>query len=265
MKYEFEQFSKWIFLSPHYDDVALTFGGLIQFAKAKNILDHIAINVRLIFSRSNYLAEDEAGNLDLSQKREQLATGTRLVEDTNCLEELFGNKNFEYQLMKKKECIIRGKLFKNGEKFEFPFGTKETFDHNDTKIYNELKYEWITLLKNETAMIFCPSGIKQHIDHVITRDSLLEAYQELKGATNCRLCFGEDQPYAGHADQSDRSIFNEFLKANALVEIDLPYNAEQKANLVMKHYTSQVTASYREGILKRANDLNGAERLYLLK
>ena len=257
----FENFKKWIFLSPHYDDIPLMHGGMLQEFSAENKLKDHDLQIKLIFSRSNYLEGDEQGNRDSSLKREQLATGIRMVEDINCLDEIIGKNNYQYSLLRKKECVIRGKKFKEGEKFEFPQGSKETFNEEDRKIYQELVAEFQELLLVEAA-VFCPIGMKQHVDHVITRDALLEAYQ-LNGTKNkSKIFFGEDLPYAGLADANDWAILNNFLVTIKTKVIDLPINSQLKAERIMKHYVSQVTPSYQAGVLNRAAQINQCERVY---
>lgn len=259
----FEKFKKWIFLSPHYDDVPLIHGGMLQAFSTNNQINNHGIQIKLIFSRSNYLEGDEQGNRDTSLRREQLATGIRMVEDINCLDEMVGKSNYEYFLLRKKECVIRGKKFKEGEKFEFPQGSKETFNEEDRKIFHELIIVFQKLLLEEAA-VFCPLGMKQHVDHVITRDALLEAYQ-LNGSKNKgNIFFGEDLPYTGLADAKDWEVLNSFLATIKTKIIDLPINSQLKAERIMKHYSSQVTPSYQAGVLGRASQLNQCERIYAL-
>ena len=117
-----------------------------------------------------------------------------------------------------------------------------------------------------------PLGIKEHIDHILLREALMDAWDELEQKTNTTICFGEDQPYAGLADKNDWDIARSYLNALPLIEINYPIDTERKSDLLMNHYPSQVEESYREGVLNRAEQLKqkygsdtGLERLYRLE
>jgi hypothetical protein len=100
----------------------------------------------------------------------------------------------------------------------------------------------------------------------------MEARDELEQNTAATIFFGEDQPYAGHADKTDWDIARTYLNEPPAVKINYRIDAERKSDLLMKHYPSQVEESYREGILNRADQLKqkygcdtGVERIYRLK
>ena len=257
------------FLSPHYDDVILTFGGLIENlvkAKAKK-----SYHILHFFSRANYQARDIEGNKRTDDKRLQYATGIRLIEELNCLDELFGDIRYSYQIEGEKECFARSKPMKEGESFEFPQGNKNSFDENDWKIYRRIKQTLKPLLLKENHAVFCPYAMKEHIDHVILRDALVETVQENTSSIKAQVFFGEDQPYTGLASPDDWETNRAFQSQLDLIEIDYPINAAKKADMVMKHYPSQVEESYREGVLNRSDELlkmnnwqneTGCERIY---
>ena len=260
-----------IILSPHYDDVVLTFGGYLDALVSKGLIHTKHIRIIHVFSRSNYQARDDKGNSDQSLKRIQYATGIRLMEDLNCLDDLVGHGNYVYELMAEKECMLREKSWKDGEVFEFPQGNKGDFEDEDWQIYERIrKYAHRWLLSGDTAILL-PLGIKEHIDHVILREALMDARKDNGSKTDAAICFGEDQPYAGHASETDWQRASAYVKGLSAVEIDYPINAERKSDLIMKHYPSQVEESYREGVLNRARQLQqangtdtGIERIYRL-
>lgn len=260
-----------IILSPHYDDVPLTFGGYLDAMVTNRFIRTKNIQIIQIFSRSNYQAHDADGNKDLSLKRVQHATGIRLLEDLNCLDDLIGHGNYSYELIAEKECVLRQKGFKPGEAFEFPRGTRDDFNEEDQQIYNRIKkraYHW--LQREETALLI-PLGVKEHIDHILLREAVIDARKELAHEVKATLCFGEDQPYSGLADINDWDGAETFLKGIPVVSINYCIDEKRKSDMVMKHYTSQVEESYREGVLNRSAQLQeelgtetGVERIYRL-
>jgi hypothetical protein len=258
-----------IILSPHYDDVPLTFGGYLDgLVKAGLILSK---NIRIIqiFSRSNYQARDDKGNKDISLQRIQYATGIRLLEDLNCLDELLGHGNYIYELMGEKECAIRQKVWKPGEKFEFPHGNLENFDTEDWKIFENIKRYANDWLMQEDTAILLPLCVKEHIDHVILREAVLSTWKELNHRTKAFLYFGEDQPYTGLADEQDWEKVKKFLSRFKMETMDYLMDENRKMELVWKHYSTQVEESYRTGVINRSIQLKklnkadfGVERMY---
>lgn len=258
-----------IILSPHYDDVPLTFGGYLDALVSNKLATEKKIRIINVFSRSNYQARDDKGNRDLSNERIQLATGIRLIEDLDCLDELIGKGNYSYEIMAESECAIRQKTWKPGEAFEFPQGTKEDFNSEDLKIHDRIRDYAKGWLKEAETAILLPMGIKEHIDHIILREALIEAINESGPHTPATIYFGEDQPYTGLAYNEDREKAETFIKAHSLVPLDYPINEQRKVDLVMRFYPTQVEESYQTGILNRSSQLKeqyksdkGMERMY---
>ena len=104
-----------IILSPHYDDVPLTFGGYLYELTHNQLVETKNIRIVNIFSRSNYQARDDEGNRDGSLKRMQYATGIRLLEDLNCLDALIGKGHYSYEIKAERECVVRQKKWKPGQ------------------------------------------------------------------------------------------------------------------------------------------------------
>ena len=192
-----------IILSPHYDDVPLTFGGYLDALAVNQLIHGKNIRIINIFSRSNYQVRDEEGNADVSLKRIQYATGIRLLEDLNCLDEMIGYDNYTYEIKGERECMLRQKNWKLGEVFEFPQGNKENFDEEDWEIYAHIKkYAARWIIPKDTAVLL-PLAVKEHVDHAILRDAVVDARSELADNGNAIIYFGEDQPYTGLADNND--------------------------------------------------------------
>lgn len=261
-----------IILSPHYDDVVLTFGGYLDALVSNQLIHTKNIRIIHIFSRSNYQLRDDEGNRDQSLGRIQYATGIRLLEDLNCLDDLVGHGNYTYEIMAERECMMRQKSWKAGEAFEFPQGTKKDFNNEDREIYHRIKKHAIRWLDCMDCAILLPMGIKEHIDHILLREALMDTWYELEQKSNATIHLGEDQPYAGLAYKDDWDTARSYLDALPHVEINYCIDAERKADLMMRHYPSQVEESYREGVLNRARQLQqllgsdtGLERIYRLQ
>jgi hypothetical protein len=259
-----------IILSPHYDDVPLTFGGYLMRMAGEGFLKKHRIRIVNIFSRSNYLARDDKGNSDTSVGRTQYATGIRLLEDLTCLDGILGFGNYSYEIKAERECVLRQKEWKPGEKFEFPQGNQSTFDEEDRQIFNRIKkYAQAWLVQSDTALLV-PLGVKEHIDHVMVRDAVMEVKEELN-PIKAAIYFGEDQPYTGLASKEDWQVAEQFIQKNALHAVDYQIDAQQKADLIKRNYPTQVESSYLEGILNRADQLKESvhvacdlERIYQL-
>ncbi|PCJ60236.1 MAG: hypothetical protein COA79_08680 [Planctomycetota bacterium] len=256
-----------LILSPHYDDVVLTFGGYIDSLKKHNNLANKNIRIINIFSRSCYQAHDDIGNQDHSLKRVQFATGIRLLEDLNCLDDLLGFGNYSYEVLGERECVLRAKPWKKGEEFEFPQGNRETFDEEEWGIFERLKKRSEQWLREDDTAVLIPLGVKEHIDHIILREAVVDAWKEQKGKS--QLYFGEDQPYTGLADSKDWDLINTFLNQFKLQSKDYEIDIDRKADLVMKHYPSQVEESYEKGVRNRSASLqkvlninHNVERIY---
>ena len=261
-----------IILSPHYDDVVLTFGGYLDALVSNQLIHTKNIRIIHVFSRSNYQARDDDGNRDDSLKRIQYATGIRLLEDLNCLDDLIGHGNYTYEILAERESMMRQKSWKAGEAFELTQGSKEDFEKEDWQIYHRIKKHAPRWLIPEDCAILLPLGIKEHIDHILVREAVMDARDEMGHHTNATICFGEDQPYAGLANKNDWDKARAFINDLPITEINYRIDAERKSDLLMKHYPSQVEEIYREGVLNRADQLKqkygtdtGVERIYRLE
>ena len=68
---------------------------------------------------------------------------------------------------------------------------------------NTKAHEWLTL-KDEAILL--PMGMKEHINHIVLHEAVLDARNELKQEANATVYLGEDQPYTGLADTNDWDI-----------------------------------------------------------
>jgi hypothetical protein len=258
-----------VLLSPHYDDVPLTWGGYLDAARRGGALADKCVRVVNVFSRSVYQARDDEGNRDTSLARQQYATGIRLMEDVTCLDAVLGAGGYGYELKLERECVVRQKAWKPGERFEFPQGNRETFDDEEWEIFASVKGYAVEWLERADTALLLPLCVKEHVDHVILREAVLERRAEMGDAARARLYFGEDQPYAGLGSEEDWRTAQEFVARLGLEPLDYAIDAERKSELVMTSYPSQVEDSYREGMVERSRQLaelngvsGGVERIW---
>lgn len=248
-----------IVFAPHFDDFLFMLGGYVLELKKSNILNTKNFHINILFSRSNYLARTGKGNSDTSLDRLKLATGKRLLEDMDCLDELLGEFNYTYQLSGEKECFVRSKPFADSE-MEFPHGTYADFDSLDWKIFERTKSHIRKWAGQEDTAIILPIAFKEHIDHFITREAGLATARELSGASRAAFYFQEDKPYAGIASNLELSCIKDFISENRLKCRPYRHEPEKVIELAFKHYTSQVEAVYKTGIMQRSDKLKSLYR-----
>lgn len=247
-----------IVVEPHYDDAVLTAGGLLRRVADKSDVGVTVVNV---FSRSNYQVNDGEKNRDTSSERIAATTGVRLTEDLRALDELLGQRGYRYRLLGEDEALVRGFQLEPDEPMEFPRGGIEDFRDVEHEAYDHVK-QTITELSGPDTHTIIPLAIKKHIDHVLVRNAVVEAFEqeELDG----ELYAGEDQPYAGLADSSAWAEARNYLSFYTTRTHDVVIDLEAKVDLAMSTYTSQVDDSYERGVRTRADEIDDgpAERYY---
>jgi len=263
---------KIIILSPHYDDIPLTFGGYLGALIKHQLIRKKEIRIIQIFTFSNYLLRDEKGNKDISPERIRHVTGIRLSEDIQCLDEMLGHSNYRYEIMREKECLLRQKELvpaEENEEFEFLAGNKNNFNSFDWEVYERLKKSARRWLLSEDTALLLVMAIREHIDHVIVRDAVMDTCKEMGGEAKATVYLGEDQPYAGLAGEEDWKKANDFLAGWQVTPIDYGIELDRKVGMVMRNYVSQAEESYRDGMIRRSeklqkaeNNESGIERMY---
>lgn len=250
-----------VMFAPHFDDFLFGLGGYALELKARGRLGEKNFHVLLIFSHSNYQAGSGAANFDTRLERIKLATGNRLIEDTECLDALLGEHNYRYELLREKECFVRAKPFADSE-MEFPHGTYADFNAADWQIFARLqKLVETWAIHPDTALVF-PLAIKEHIDHFITREAGITTAQRLGSQAKARFYFQEDKPYAGIQTPEEAARIAGFVQDHHLSARLYRAHAEEVVDLAFQHYLSQVEEVYRTGILGRENQLEGCDCVY---
>jgi hypothetical protein len=246
--------SRIVVFSPHYDDVLFFLGGYVLELREQKLLDTKCFHILNLFSRSNYLARTGQGNFDTRLERLKLATGQRLLEDLDCLDELLGEHRYTYEICGERECFARGKSFAYSE-MEFPHGMYEHFDEADERIFQRMRQrvlKWASL--EDTALVF-PVAFKEHIDHFITREAAITVARELGWEVHAAFYFQEDKPYAGIATEEEKTRIENFVVANSLERKLYRHHPETVIELAFSHYLSQVDDVYKKGIRTRSEEL----------
>lgn len=243
-----------IFFSPHYDDFLFMLGGYVNELKKADLLATKNFHINIIFSRSNYLAGTGKNNFNPSLDRIKLATGKRLLEDQECINDLLGKFNYRYELTGEGECFTRGKAMADSE-MEFPHGMYDNFNELDKDIFQRMKERIRFWSKSkDTALIF-PTAFKEHIDHFITREAAIEVAKELGRSANASFYFQEDKPYGGIATDIEKERIEQFVRQHKLQSRTYYYDPEVMIDLAFTHYISQVEEVYKTGIRNRATYL----------
>jgi hypothetical protein len=243
-----------IVFSPHFDDFLFMLGGYVFELQKQSLLETKNFHILLVFSRSIYQAGGGKENFDSSLDRIKLATGRRLLEDTNCINEMLGKFNYRYELLGEEECSLRGKNFADSE-MEFPHGMYEDFNEQDWQIFKRMKHlvlYWSQL--KDTALVF-PLAFKEHIDHFIVREAAIEIARDPQIEKKAKFYFHEDKPYGGIITATEQERTAAFIEANNLHPKTYTCEPEKVIDLAFEHYISQVEEVYKTGIRTRANIL----------
>ncbi|MBX2924624.1 MAG: hypothetical protein KF746_20650 [Chitinophagaceae bacterium] len=240
-----------IVFSPHFDDFLFMLGGYVNELCNAGLLGTKKFHIKILFSRSNYLARTGSGNADQSLDRIKLATGKRLLEDQGCLDELLGVFNYTYELVGENECFVRGKILEDSE-MEFPHGMYEDFNEQDKQIFARMKDRIRQLsCREDTALVF-PVAFKEHIDHFIVREAAIAVAAETVDAAKATFYFQEDKPYGGIATPAEQQRIYHFVRRHALTVKTFEFDPELMIHYAFKYYISQVEEVYKTGIRTRA-------------
>lgn len=246
-----------IFFSPHYDDFLFMLGGYVNELKRNNLLNIKMFHINIIFSRSNYLAGTGKNNFDNSLDRIKLATGKRILEDQECINELLGEFNYRYELLGEDECFTRGKVMADSE-MEFPHGMYDDFNEADRKIFERMKTRIRQWSKYEDTALIFPIAFKEHIDHFITREAAIEVAKEMGASARASFYFQEDKPYGGIATDTEIERIDNFVHEHKLQTRSYQCEPELMIDLAFTHYISQVEEVYKIGIRNRAKFLQNS-------
>lgn len=246
---------KKIVISPHYDDLVLSLGGVSLRWKDKKCV----FEDWVVFSKSNYLPGDFLGNKDMSKTRIDFISSKRLKEERAAIKAINVSK---INLLEQSEALIRIGVDSIEEHKEgFPFGINEKEDKNAVKeIKSKLKKIFL-----EDVQIFVPLAAQEHTDHLIVRKAVEEIMEEEEKIT-AQIFFYEDIPYIFNASLKEQQKLEKFIKKHRLTPLTVSINIDKKIDL-FDFYKSQAIERYRESARRHAMNIgekNPCEKVYYL-
>jgi LmbE family N-acetylglucosaminyl deacetylase len=154
----------WIYLSPHFDDVTLSCGGLLW----EQVQAGQVVSIWTVCA-----SEPPAGDfspfaqeLHARWEVDQNATAVRRIEDINSCYRLGAS----YQHFSIPDCIYR----RNPQTGEFMYTSEEALNGplqpGDTRVARTLLKELRRSLQPDTNLV-CPLGLGDHVDHQLTRQA----------------------------------------------------------------------------------------------
>ena len=250
---------KLFFLSPHPDDITLTFGGLIIANKG---FKNYAKEYHVFFGTSNWTEND----IDIqTNHRVETVTLTRFSENRFALNALFGGWNqYHFNFYGFYDAVLRqynGPVTAGGG----PWGNFSTFRKVEKENFEEIVHIVKRILQIKDSAVFVLMANGSHIDHFILCHAVIKAAAELGSKAVAQIYFGEDQPYTGdpaHRVAVGKEI-KKFSQHLGLIPLTYSIDIEAKMNIFSNYYISQFSPSYMVGLKARAKALNGGERIYL--
>ncbi len=238
--------------SPHYNDFLFFLGGWILEMKKKCVLKNKKITNINIFSRTNYLRTDNEKNHDISMQRIKHATGIRLIEDLECLDELIGKHEYYYRVMGEEDSNVRGKAYNEGD-CEVQNNYYETMQAADWSILKRMQIAIDEIASNEDTAIVLPLSMKGHIDHFVIREAGLAIMKQK--SNKAAFYFAEDKPYAGIMNEKERKENEEFIEDHDLLPRAFTHHCEEVLRLAFSHFQNQVVEVYNVGVTNRNEQL----------
>lgn len=230
--------TKKIILSPHYDDLPLSIGGLINTWKNHNF----TIEDWIIFSLGNYLYSDKTGNKDFSSERVQSVSNKRYEE------ELSMSNDLEITTIRKIDCYEAN--FRGHNNLIATTQKKYTYNQKDQEALKKIKIILLPLLYQKVDL-FIPLGFGGHYDHILLREAILELINKNVKAS---IFFYEDLPYIGNINWQQKIEMYFIIKKLKLKKIITPIDLKYKVNL-LQHYPSQSDPIYIPSIIRHSKYL----------
>lgn len=225
-----------VFISPHLDDAIFSAGGLILELSGKT-----SVTIATVFTKAGVPPYTQSAKMHLRHSGYAAASAEDLIsmrkqEDFRACK--MAGANFQHlgftDAMWRKKSIMSliGKIFGNifpEINHLYPFykfnviSGKPTKGDSDTM--KEIKDSLISLVSEfGNVVIFCPIGVGNHVDHIITRDVCAEIFP--------RAIFWTDFPYSLNF-KPDYS----FISKMSLSPFDWTKNLQIKKDLILEYRT----------------------------
>ena len=243
---------KSLFISPHFDDVCFSAGGLLS----KKIKD---VTILTVFSYSQF----EVGN----GLKKSLITASQLL-NSNCIRNSIARIVTENRISEDREFCkninasqailpFRDFSLRKNDLHIHPKIDSSSTPANGIEaqeIYNDTLIELGKFISKSYDHIFCPLGIGNHIDHLLVEKAFVKILKESPELAE-RGIFYEDMPYASHYDLDlINSLVKQRIETSNPIAIDVSFEMQSKKQL-MELYKSQVTNKQTKEILLYSNRL----------
>ncbi|MBD8513730.1 PIG-L family deacetylase [Photobacterium sp. 2_MG-2023] len=232
------------FLSPHPDDILLTFGGLINKLSKEGTLAQKTNVTEVYFSLSNYTTNHLN---ELTNKRVFDVSTMRYKEDFEAHMKMFTQwDHFRYKTAGFYDAPLRkyeGSPTAGGG----PAGTFTDFRQDEIGIYERIAADVTPILKQDNCAAFVLLANGSHIDHFIVREAVMKAAHDLGAEAKCQIYFGEDQPYTGSNPDNAMDEVNSIqarLPANSITPMTFWIDKQHKIDAFKEFYLSQYDLGY---------------------
>lgn len=224
------------FVSPHFDDAVLSAGALITY-----LSQHTKIVIINVFTKSDESVNTFSAKTYLKQCG--YTNATQLYIDREH-EDAFVFKNIADKIInlgfvdalwrKKYKRGILSRLFSGIPELQVMYPTykfhvtRGSIARQDLKTLELIKIKLQECIKEKNPVVFCPFGIGNHIDHIMTRKACEELYTD--------VIYWSDYPY--NLKKSE--------KTDAFISYSFEENLSHKQNLI-KGYQTQYAAMFGNG------------------
>jgi glycosyltransferase involved in cell wall biosynthesis/LmbE family N-acetylglucosaminyl deacetylase len=226
------------FISPHLDDAAFSAGGLISHLCKKKVPVKV-INIFTKFGNKPHTLSAKAYVKKCGYKNADDLYQQRVLEDKTVLGK-YGikpiNLGFKDALWRKNGKKQKGfsrlipELVHVYPTYRFHI-IKGLISKHDSALVSKIRNSLQSIIQKK-ALVFCPIGIGNHVDHLITK----KVCQSLKR----KLIFWSDFPY---------NLSEEFVNTVGLQTYTLEVNPAKKQKLI-KDYRTQIKPMFPNGIPK---------------
>lgn len=167
------------FISPHFDDAALSSGALISYLSDKVPVTVVNVFTRgdkgpYTFAAKSYLSRckfKDASKLIYERMREDKEVFKKLgieVINLGYIEALWRKKEIKNEIFKYLGNLIP-ELVHLYPTYKFHM-SPDKISHHDSRLKIDIKNKLRDVIKAKGTTIFCPVGIGKHADHFIVRD-----------------------------------------------------------------------------------------------
>ncbi|WDV44737.1 aminotransferase class I/II-fold pyridoxal phosphate-dependent enzyme [Clostridiaceae bacterium M8S5] len=236
MENSYGKFQKMIFFSPHYDDFALSNGGLLSLLKNK-----MKIKLVNVFTLSNWSVIKNKKNEDWKQ----ISKMRKHEDDKFC--EKNGIEKIDLGYM---DSSLRGY---NDE-------TELIKKEEDESLIKSIRNDIKSILEcDDYDLIFAPLAIGNHVDHIVIHDII--------NSINVKnVIYYEDIPYICGFDNNEIIKFVEEKKLNlSRFSVNIDKVMHEKIHNILL-YKSQLEINWLDLLLKyseNSNDYKYCERIWI--